>query len=544
MKRRSFFFSTILITVCLSTLVFNSFSQGMVYLDANNVKAGFFPGGNLFSESVNGNFERGSYEVPIGSGKNSIFTTSLWLSGIDNSNSLHGAVTRYGANDDWVAGPISTQYDSLYDSLYKRVYKVSKQEIDLHRANFLNLGYTVPNEIQQWPGNGRTQFNETAQMAPFVDLNSNGIYEPALGDYPDIIGEQAVFFILNDVKSTSSYANCLKMNVELHVLAYAVFCNQDSVLNNTIFLRLKFINKSANDYHGVCFSNYVDPDLGCYRNDRVGCDTLSNSYYAYNGTANDPDGCIIGLKGYTDTSIVQGFTFLNQQMTGFNFYNNSPGGQMGDPTLCNEYRNYQTGKFRDGTPLRYGGNGYLGTGAITPFCFPGNPNDPLSWSEVHTQTADSIVPGDRRIVSTIFIDTFKVNQQKVIDIASVSTLSTTIGNIELVNTFLSDIQHVRSLYQQQFNYCGQVYSGIQNANELPLTVELFPNPTAGKLTVKLPNLVNEAQLQLMSIQGQEVKQMSTSLNETTLDLSSLAKGVYLLKVQWGENSSTKRFIIE
>ncbi|MFN8317528.1 MAG: T9SS type A sorting domain-containing protein [Chitinophagales bacterium] len=536
-------FAILLFTAFLTVFCFDTYAQNMEYLDANNVKAGFSSTGLMFSKVTNGIINNSGYEVPIGSGKNAIFTSSLWLSGLDNTNSLHGAVTRYGAKEDWIAGPISTHYDSLYDSLYNRVYKVSRQEIDIHRANYFKPGYSMPSAIQQWPGNGRFQFNETAQMAPFVDKNSNGIYEPDLGDYPDIIGEQAVFFTLNDARS-NSYANCLKMNIELHVLAYAVQCNQDSVLNNTVFLRLKFINKSLNDYHDVYFSNYVDPDLGCQWNDRVGCDTLSNSYYVYNGTAPDPDGCAIGFLGYKDTSIVQGFTYLNHTMTGFNFYNNSTGAPMGDPNYCSEYRNYQTRKFKDGTPLHFGGNGYLGTGAITPFCFPGNPNDSLSWSEIHTQTTDTVMPGDRRMVSTIFLDTFKVNQQKVIDIASVSTLSTTVDNIALVNTFLSDIEHIRSLYQQQFNYCGKIYSGVRNEVENPFAIELHPNPTNGKLNVKLTSIGTDASLIVMSIQGQILRMETITQEETMLDLSALAKGVYLIKVQSEGNTIVKRVVVQ
>jgi hypothetical protein len=56
--------------------------------------------------------------------------------------------------------------------------------------------------------------------------------------------------------------------------------------------------------------------------------------------------------------------------------------------------------------------------------------------------------------------------------------------------------------------------------------------------------MNEVQLQLMSIHGQEIKQINTTSSETVLNLSGLAKGVYLLKIQSGENTSVKRIVVE
>ena len=148
------------------------------------------------------------------------------------------------------------------------------------------------------------------------------------------------------------------------------------------------------------------------------------------------------------------------------------------------------------------------------------------------------------MASTIFLDTFKVNQVRVIDIASVSTLSNTIGHIALVDTFLSDIQHIRSLYQQQFNYCGKIYSGVRNEVENTFAIELHPNPTNGKLNVKLTNIGSEASLVVLSIQGQIVRMETITQEETMLDLSALAKGVYLIKVQSDGNTIVKRVLVQ
>jgi hypothetical protein len=542
MERRTSFFSTILTTVCLSTLVFNSFSQGMVYLDANNVKAGFYPGGNLFSEMVNGAIDKASYEVPKGSGIHSIYASSFWLSALDQAGNLKGAVARYQQPTDWDAGPISTTYDALYDSIYRRVFKVSKVEIDFHRLNFGSLGYTMPNSIKSWPGNGRLAFGESAQLAPFEDKNQNGVYEPALGEYPSICGDQAVFFILNDMRSPLQNSDCQKMGVEMQILAY-VINGTDSVLNNTVFLSVKVSNKSSSNYNSVYFSSFLDPDLGCFSNDRIGCDTASNSFYAYNGTANDLNGCLTGLLGYRTTSAVQGLTFLNQRLDEFNYFANATG-PSSFPQTCSEYRSFQSGLFKDGTAIHYGGNGYGSSGPVTKYCFPGNPMDPTQWSEINQQSGAAIPPGDRRMLGSIFIDTLNANASIRVDMALVNTLKSNVTPFEAVPLFLQDVQHVRSVYQMQLANCRATISGIPNSQEELSTIDLFPNPTTGKLTIEFNTTHNSSTVSLMDIEGRELLKTDVTTPSTNLDLSGFSKGVYLIKVQSGKNATVKRVIVE
>ena len=52
---------------------------------------------------------------------------------------------------------------------------------------------------------------------------------------------------------------------------------------------------------------------------------------------------------------------------------------MVDPTNAPEYYNYMTGRWKDGTPLTFGGNGFGGT-ETTNFAFYDEPNNPDGWS--------------------------------------------------------------------------------------------------------------------------------------------------------------------
>ena len=60
-----------------------------------------------------------------------------------------------------------------------------------------------------------------------------------------------------------------------------------------------------------------------------------------------------------------------------------------DPTQPNEYYNYLSGTFRDGTLLTVGGSGFNSSSDITNFAFPANPSDSLTEWTMHDFFIDS-----------------------------------------------------------------------------------------------------------------------------------------------------------
>lgn len=514
-------------------------AQNMVYLDTNNIRAGFYPGGVLFAKAKNDTLlGLPAYEVPKGDGLSigvhAIESNSFWLSGLDQNNNLVGAATILSTVADWSAGPISNVYDAQYDSLYKQVFKVSKVDIDYHRSHYTVPGYIVPDAINKWPGNGRVALGEASPLAPFVDINHNGIYEPILGDYPDVLGDQAVLLFLKDVSSAST-SFCSNMGVEMRIMGYA-FHSADTILDNTVFLNIKVSNRSQLDFHDVYFSNVMNPEIGCYSDDAIGCDSASSSSFAYNRRTYDPSSCNTGQLGYGIGWPFQFSAFLCRQMTSSLYFEGINSNPSGYPRSCHEYRNYQLGLFRNGTPNKYGGNGYNGTGHQTNYCFSDS-----AWTVMNSST--SLSPNFYSI-SSVFLDTLKANQSKEVDMAFISSFCNGGCGYGYPTNELKDVLHVQNLFKQQIKSCNTNVTGIAASSESSFVVNLYPNPTNGKVTVKLPKLMNEAQLQLMSIHGQEIQQINTTSSETVLNLSGLAKGVYLLKIQSGENTSVKRIVVE
>lgn len=83
-----------------------------------------------------------------------------------------------------------------------------------HRNNVGNAGYQVPANIANWPGNGEVAFGYDANLAPYHDVNNNGIYDPAQGDYPKFLGDEALWMVYND-RGNAAVANKTPFGIEV-----------------------------------------------------------------------------------------------------------------------------------------------------------------------------------------------------------------------------------------------------------------------------------------------------------------------------------------
>lgn len=278
-----------------ATILFINHDQSFGYLDINNVRARFNSSGLHFFH------HDAEYEVPKGSGKTTIFANSIWVGGYDSGNLLHFAGERYRqgptnsaswTKQDYRAGPVSdsTAYTIYQDTVWNYVWKVNRSEVDYHRTHFWYQGYVAPYNILTWPGNGNVAFGQASKLAPFSDRNGDGIYEPYDGDYPEIRGDQALFFIYNDDHGFHLESWGEKLKVEVHGMAYAFDRPNDTAFKNTVFLHCKVINRSQNTYNRTFFGIFTDLDIGYANDDYIGSDPERGMYYGYNGDSVDGTG--------------------------------------------------------------------------------------------------------------------------------------------------------------------------------------------------------------------------------------------------------------
>jgi len=73
-------------------------------------------------------------------------------------------------------------------------------------------------------------------------------------------------------------------------------------------------------------------------------------------------------------------------------------------------------------------------------------------------------------------------------------------------------------------------------------VIVYPNPAKDHIDITLNYSGENQQITLMSAKGATIKKMNATSNLTTLDVSGLAPGVYILQIDNGEKQYTKKFV--
>ena len=449
MKKISILNLVILLAIVLAFSSKNSFGQQTQYqfenLDANNISARINSNGNLFWDQQYSSL----FEVPKGSGIKSLAVSCLWFGGINSdSDELHFAGERYRQNGiDFISGKINSPSINT-------LWKVNKSAISYHLAHYNDAGYSLAAQIKDWRG-------------PFEDVNHNDIYEPLLGEYPKIIGDQAIFFVYNDsVKHTESGG--LPLIIEIQAMAYSYsgqgLSPADSAhLVNTIFIHYNIINKSTNNYKNCYLGSFNDIDLGSGFDDYIGFDSTLNLFYGYNG--DDMDETEMGMIGYGNMLPAQGIMFLNRDAYSFMYFNNAGTGLPAteEPVTALHYYNYMQAIWKDSTHLLYGGKGHYSSGNTTTtetnFMFSGDPVSGSGW----TEASENNPPYDRRGFISTYIGNFNAGDNICLDIAFPFARSETPNdNLEPVTLLKARAAAIQNFYNQHSTDC-QYHTLISNS---------------------------------------------------------------------------------
>ena len=430
-------------------------------MSVNNIRALFKTNGAHFFK------ENAEFEVPKGSGKTTMFAASLWLGGKDAQDKLHLAAMQYGqsGNDFW-AGPVSNN-GAEAGNFYDKFWRVSKAQVDNHIANYENPGYVVPENIANWPAHGRSGYGESANLAPYVSVSGNSKYTPEEGDYPLIRGDEAIFWINNDLCGKHTESGGDPLGVEILSMAYAHNAPEYE-MQHTTFLSYQIRNKSTNNYKDFYVGLFADFDIGFSDDDYIGCDSLLNLAYGYNGYETDGTG---EFWAYGANPPAQGVMFLNQKMNTFMYFNNDES-PIGDPEKANEYYNYLQGKWKDGRPLTYGGIGYEpGNTNYTKFAFSGDPVTQTGWTEFTPDGTGSTPnhPADRRGMMSAGPFTLNAGECIIIDIALPFAMDMEGNNVTSVAMLKQNAQKIQQFYNKQ-NYDMECTENFQP--------ELCEKPTA------------------------------------------------------------------
>jgi len=570
-------------------LFVNLINESFNTLDINNLDARFYAFGNHFWDYVG----LTAFHAPKHSGKSPVFSSSFWIGGKEHtSGQMHLSAERYRQlGEDFNAGPVSAHYDSLYDRKWNRVWKLTTADILHHITHYNTAGYTPVRDIAEWPAHGDTTQGQLWNMAPFHDSNNNGIYEPMAGDYPLIRGNMALFFVFNDVRSPNTESGGTPLGIEVHGMAYAFNQPTNPMLHNTIFLHYDIINRSTNQYDSTWIGIFNDFDLGYAYDDYIGTHVKHGAVYAYNGTAVDGSGQAWAYGANPPVIAMQllGGPFLDPDgldnpktdmygnplcdvsLNGLNFGDGIPDNErlglsrsmtffgvggapwyMTNPVNDVDYFNYLQGKWKDNNRMQYGGNGHASNSAYGPeanFIYPGDsdpchfglggvpPNGPAFWTEI---TANN-QPYDRRILASSGPITFNPGARHQIDMAWIFARDTL--NNAPFDTLVDWLGKLKDLFVGTPTMFDPTVSVVSRFSPAKSNLVLYPNPARDHITLKGISTSTPVHYQIYGLTGQMVGSGQVS-NGGSITVSQLIPGLYIIRVQTGNEVISRKFVRE
>ncbi len=309
-----------------------------IQLRANNIRARLSTNGYFFSEAqyIFPNPDPG--QLPV----SAIYTSSLWMGGLDRSGNIRLAAGLYPSiGFDYFAGPLDLngltekEICDNWDRLFSVNGEVIKKHFsDIKSAQNAGTPYNcddIPDEIKYWPGQGNPFWDEKYNwqlpdepLAPFWDENEDGIYTPCEGDFPIVdiehcepstalealnrVPTQHVFSIMNDNGGPQTASGPFSISMEIKVSSFAY--NTTDEINDATFHQYQLSYRGSDLLTDFYVGMFIDPDLGCYLDDFVGYDNDRNMAYVYNQDAIDgidSTGSCFGTPAYDSGIPLVGF---------------------------------------------------------------------------------------------------------------------------------------------------------------------------------------------------------------------------------------------
>lgn len=493
-------------------------STSLEVLHVNNVRTTLRGSGDFWWD---GQFAK--YEIPAGGGVNSVFAGSIWIGGYTDNNNLKVAAMTYrqGGIDYW-PGPLDEKQEILNPvtgtlipnpnygqtsidvcSDYDTHFRVTLEEVNEFYSNCKNGNFQPVENVMDWPGNGINGEIST-QLAPFIDLDGDGVYEPEDCEYPaydlsgtnadcsgdDILfGDETIFWVYNDRGNIHTFSQTESIGLEIQSQAFGFATNDE--INDMTFYNYKIVNRSVSRLNRTFFGTWVDSDVGEAFDDFVGCDVARGLGYTYNGDAfdedgqspgygnnppalgmdffrgptadandgvdNDRDGCVDCTYQVDDNGVTTEVDddILPEKiiMSKFIYHNNSTNNVNGSPGIASDFYNYLSGHWKTGAQMTYGANGTDASNPTCDFLFP-NDTDP-AFNTPWTEELAGNTPGDRRFLITAGPFTLEPGAVNSITTGLVWARATSGGPFASVNKMIAADDKAQAL----FDNCFQVLNG-------------------------------------------------------------------------------------
>lgn len=583
------------------------FGQAWSQLTINNAQATLFSNGLIGPAAPNGN----GLVVPAATGLSPLYTSGLWVGGTSPDNQLKFAAHLYGSpgERDFFPGPltidgnasitpeVSAAYDQVWtilqsDVVAHRTFTLCQGDPDCIEAAFPD-GYTIPASFLNWPAEGNVEAGYAAYLAPFLDWDGDGTYDPSNGDHPCVLGDQALYAIFNDRLDVHTQSGGGPIGLEVHMMPFAY--TSSPALDHTVFVHYKLINRGTQTLTDFRIGHFADFDLGCGDDDVVGTDVGRNLVYVANGTDNDAS-CVSGT-GYGTQPPAFGMAILKGPLlepdgldnttepvipafngTGYNdgildnerhglsssmYFLRSGPAEMTDPAMPVHYYNQLRSTWKNNLLLTHGGSGYSTDPNAVPalFAFPGD-SDPLglgtggvpqaSWAPEVDLSAGLVDP---RAVASMGPTTLEPGEHITLLVAYVYARAGSGGaeasvaalqqRVDSIRTFAEAIPGMFTLGEQEDLPCDDaIVASIREDGAGPGLLSLFPNPVSDQLLLRTEALQWGSPIQILDARGRVVAQLASTGDITLFAVTDLPNGLYLLRVSDGSTPMAGRFVKE
>ncbi len=563
------------------------------YLDVNNVTALITANDDMGTDGANSR-----YYSPNTTTLSPLFASSLWIGGYHNGGLRIAAMTYRQNGMDFWPGPLDTINDTIdvvTENAFNRVWKINRFDVanfvyNWSAGNVQSGTFVPPADFLNWPGNGTGNYSHN--LAPYVDLNGNGIYDPIHdGDYPLIKGDQMIWRIFNDKANKHTETGGTAMGIEVQASAYAFICpniaDSNRVLNYTTFYNYKIINRSQDKIDSCIIANWVDTDLGYY-DDYIGCDVMNNYGFTYNGDNYDDYNYLFNLPVFA-CNVLSGpqadvgdgrdnnnngiIDEANEKclMNRFSYYDNSQDAQTGNPNWPVQYYNFMNSHWKNGTPITYGGHGTIATNPSCKHIFPGmsdpygislggsiaNPVAPpaTNW----TQYTSGVVKNDMRFITGSGPFTMQAGGTYEVDYAFVFSQDSAncYGGSDTCVLARAKQDNIRVKHwfdANSFPSClSLVGVGIEQNSIQQLEVKIYPNPANNYLYIEFKDAKENLSagkagttVEIFDMLGNIVKGgvFNDASKYITIPVENLSRGIYNIKIKTGNTFAVKKFVKE
>jgi hypothetical protein len=476
-----------------------------------------------------------------------IRAAGLWIGGLDPAGNLFLATGGYHGDSSvtrFKPGKINFATQTPFPNSCEHFNKIWRVELDALRRHILDLrdngviDHPEPS-LMAWPGRGNPHFEAYngfpfpeigALTAPFADENGDNIYDPLQGDTPG-----PYYFFLNFIKFDAiTWCVYEAFPFEISQTAYAVSCENDFPLNNSVILDFAIMNKGYEPMDSLFAGIHTEFELGCPGDDYVGTALERNAYYAYNAIEPlDAELCHCSNPALCAHLPVQSVRFIDVNMDHSIAYGTTADGAYFPPPMSPDFNMYElynllNGRWKSGVPMFSAGNGFLTQGFPIDHIYTGRPGISGEWSML----AEALPAGTVNMLGSTkigILEPFGISHLSVAFTAHhrLGLSDPWLGQYEVM---LDEAHQVLDWLEYPSNACMRsILSGTDEADTS--TVRAFPNPAGERLEIQFSDEVTDRKYALFDLSGKLLFSgaFQSGIRES-LDVSNLLPGIYFMQI--------------